>query len=116
MSIAKTQAERGYAIYRNVDLDQTGIVIKASRGKVYGWFLYNNATAARFVKFTNSTTINPGATTVFLTIQLPASSAATVWFDGGIEFDTGICVYGAQLVADNDATDPNYISANIFYL
>ena len=40
----------GYDIFRSIDLDETEEAVKASAGQVFGWYLFNAASATRFVK------------------------------------------------------------------
>jgi hypothetical protein len=93
--------------YRNISLLNTGVNIKAAPGVVTGWYLANNAAAARFVKLYNETTVPVAADTPLLTIELPAGSAANVSFANPINFSAGIGIRGTQLVADNDNTAPS---------
>ncbi len=109
----------GLDIFRSIDVDETEEEIKASAGKLYGWFLYNAASAVRFIKFYNATaaSVSVGTTTPILTIPLAAGAAANVEFTNGIPFSTALCIAATTAVADSDTGAPgaNEIIANIFY-
>jgi len=117
LAFLQGRPDGGLTPYRNLDLGTTGQVVKATTGVVYGWYLSNNAAAARFVKFYNKATAPTGGDTPLLTIQLPASSAANVYFGPGIQFAAGISLRGTNLIADADATAPtaNDIVVNLLY-
>lgn len=102
---------------RVIDLSTTGQIAKATPGVLHGYYLANNAATARFVKLYNKATAPTGADTPLATLELPASSAANVWFGPGIAFSAGISVRGTQLVADADATAPaaNDLVVNLFF-
>src|SRR5262249_50555220 len=82
----------GLTTYRLLSAASTnGNNIKGSAGKVYGWYLYNNAAYACFVKLYNkATSPSVGSDTPFLTIPLPSNSGANTFSDIGIPFGTGI--------------------------
>lgn len=109
----------GLDIFRSIDVDETEEEIKATAGKLYGWFLYNAASAVRFIKFYNATaaSVVVGTTTPILTIPLAAGAAANVEFTNGIPFSTALCIAATTGVADSDTGAPgaNEIIANIFY-
>ena len=108
----------GLLTYRNIDLDETGKLIKGSAGQVYGWFLYNNAATTRYVKFYNKATApTVGTDTPVMTVPIPAGSGANVEYNVGIAFATGIGVGATATVADNStsAPDANDVIVNIFY-
>ena len=108
----------GYTIYRNLDTGSTGANIKASAGQVFGYYIYNNATSVRFVKFYNKATApTVGTDTPVITLGIPASSAANVDFANGIAFATGIGIGATTGVADNNTTAPssNDVVVNIYY-
>lgn len=107
-----------YLIYRNLDLDEGGDVIKNSAGLVYGYFIYNNSASTRFIKFYNkATTPTVGTDTPVMTIPLPSYAAANVEFKGGIEFDTGIGIGATTGLVDADTGAPtsNDVIVNILY-
>jgi len=108
----------GLSIYRDIDLDETGISIKASAGQVYGWYLYNAASSVRYVKFYNKATApTVGTDTPVMTVPIPQLSAANVEYNVGIAFATGIGIGATTGVADNDTGAPgaNEVIVDIFY-
>src|SRR3954451_9824386 len=100
--MASGQAVATWNTYRNLDLGITGQVIKASPGEVSGWFIANNAVAARFVQLYNKATTPTQADTPQLTLQIPAGASANVLSEAGIDFTTGIAIRASTGVADND--------------
>jgi hypothetical protein len=111
--------QNGVLVYRNISLVATGVNIKATQGKVYGWQIFNNAAAVRFVKFYNKATAPAVGTDVpVMTIQLAAASSSFVETAHGIDaFPLGIGIGATNLVADTDATAPsiNDVLVNVFY-
>jgi hypothetical protein len=108
----------GYSIYRDLDIDETGINIKASAGQVFGWFIHNAASSVRYVKFYNKASApTVGTDTPVLTIPIPAEAAANVEYLGGIAFATGIGIGCTTGLADNDTGAPsaNDVQVNVFY-
>lgn len=109
----------GLTTYKNLSVINSGVNIKASGGAIYGWYIYNNAAAVRYLKLYNlATTPTIGTDTPFITIGIPSASAANVFTPFGIIFDTGIGIGGTNGVADNNAGAPtaNDLVVNIFYL
>ena len=51
--MATTETLYTWATYRNINLGTTGQVAKSSAGQVGGWYLFNSAASARFVKLYN---------------------------------------------------------------
>ena len=116
--VARADTALACDTYRNISLLATGLLIKGGPGIVYGYYISNVAAATRFVKFYNKVTApTVGTDTPLLTICLPASSAANVYFGPGIGFGLGIGIGATQLVADADATAPaaNDVVVNVFY-
>jgi hypothetical protein len=108
----------GLSIYKNLDLDETGVSVKGSAGQLYGWFIYNNATSTRYVKLYNvSSAPTVGTTTPVFTLPIPAGAAANVAFPNGIAFDTGIGLGAVTGVADNSTGAPsaNDVTITLFY-
>jgi hypothetical protein len=115
--MATSEAIYTWATYRNINLGTTGQVIKASTGQLGGWYLFNNAAAARFVKLYNQATAPDQTATPLLTIQLPAGGGANLLAVAGIDFTTGISARATTGVADNDTGAPsaNDVIVNILY-
>lgn len=109
----------GLSIFRSLDLDETEEDVKTSAGQLFGYYLYNAAASARFVKVYNATAANVtvGSTTPVLTIPLPAGAAANVTFPYGVAFSTAISVAATTAVADADTGAPsaNDVVANLYY-
>lgn len=87
-------------------LTPTGGSIKASAGKVVGFYLSNKATSARFVKFYNATAVTMGTTAAAFEIPIPANGIAQINLPGGLSFATGImwAVTSASGLTDNTTT------------
>ena len=107
-------------IFRSIDVDETEEEIKSTAGVVYGWFIFNLATATRYIKFYNATaaSVTVGTTTPVLTFPLATGQGANVSFPHGIDFSTAICIAATTGVSDSDTGAPgaNEIIANIFYI
>lgn len=109
----------GLSIHRSIDLDESEEEVKGSAGQLYGYFLYNLATAKRYIKFYDGTAavIVVGTDTPVMTIPLEADQGANVNFGEGVQFSSGICIAATTGLADNDTGAPgaNEVVANIFY-
>ena len=107
----------GYSIYRNLDLDPTGVVVKATAGRLYGWWIANANASARFVKLYNKATAAAETDTPVMTLRIPGATSESEEFQGGISFATGISARATTGVADNDTGDPtaNDIVVNLLY-
>jgi hypothetical protein len=110
-------ASGGLSAYRNLDLGTTGQVVKNAAGQLYGYYLYNGAAAARFVKVYNKSTAPTGSDTPVLTIPLPAGAAANVFVPQGIAFGAGISARASTGIADADTGAPsaNDVVVNLLY-
>ncbi len=115
--MASGQAIATWNTYRSLDVQPTGVVIKSSPGEVGGWFICNQAVATRFIKLYDKATAPGSGDTPKLTIAVPASSAANILSESGIDFTTGIGIRATQNVADNDTVAPtaNDVVLCIFY-
>jgi len=92
--------------------------IKASAGKVTGWYIYNSNASARKVNFYNaSTTPILGTTVLHSAIIIPGLAAANVSFPDGIDFGTGIGIATVTELTDagNTAVALNDLIINIYY-
>jgi hypothetical protein len=109
----------GLSVYRLVSAAGTNAAsIKASAGQVYGWYLYNTASAMRVVKlYDTASTPTVGTTTPKLTIPIPAGSGANVEYTQGIAFSSGIGIGTTTGIADSDtgAVGANEVVVNLFY-
>jgi hypothetical protein len=91
--------------------------IKASAGKVTGWYIYNSNASARKVAFHNTAGTPTAGSSVFYTIVIPGLAAANVSFPDGIDFSTGIAITTVTELTDagNTAVALNDLIINIFY-
>lgn len=91
--------------------------IKASAGKVTGWYIYNSNGSARKVAFHNTAGTPTAGASVYFSIVIPAISGANCPFPAGINFSTGIAITTTTGLADSDATAvaANDLIINIFY-
>jgi len=109
----------GLTSYRNIDVDETGVLVKAGVAQVYGWFIYNAAAAARFVRIYNHVDAPAAgdAADCIATICLPAGSAANAFTDVGIACSAGIGLRATTAVADADVGAPgaNDVVVNLWY-
>lgn len=107
----------GLETYSTLDLGVTGEVVKEQPGQLYGWYIANNAGAARFVKVYDQATEPTHADIPMLTLELPASAAANAFTALGIAFDYGIALRATTGVADDDTGAPsaNDLVVNVFY-
>jgi hypothetical protein len=105
-------------IYRDIDIDETGIQIKGSPGLVFCITAINLVAADRFLKLYNIVAAPTVGTTVpVITIPLPENVPITISVAAGIEFDTGIGIGCTTGVADADTGAPgaNDVIVNVFY-
>ena len=109
----------GLTIGRNIDVDESGDLVGAAGAhQLYGWYLFNAASAIRYVKFYDKATAPVvGTDTPVLTIPLPAESGANVEYSVGIPFTLGIGIGATTAVADADTGAPgaNEVIAAILY-
>lgn len=97
--------------YRNLDLDETGVVVSALPIKVATLFLYNaHATAIRYVKFYNKATAAISTDTPILTIPVApgilGGEISVNLLHREFEFSTGLSLRCTTGVADNDTGAP----------
>lgn len=108
----------GSSIYKNLDIDETGVNVKASAGQLYGWYLFNNAASTRYVKlYDKATAPTVGTDAPVFTLPVPAGAAANVAFPNGIAFSNGIGVGAVTGVADSSTGAPsaNDVTIALFY-
>jgi hypothetical protein len=93
------------------------ISIKASAGKVTGWYIYNSNANARKVAFHNTAGTPTAGSAVYLSIVIPGLAAANVSFPDGIDFSTGIAITTVTGLPNSDASivGLNDLIINIFY-
>lgn len=85
--------------------------LKASAGQVYNLQVSNSAASACFFRFYNlATAPTVGTSTVYKTIQVPASGTVVAAWPDGLAFSTGIAWACTGGIADSDTTS---ISTNV---
>lgn len=91
--------------------------IKASAGKVTGWYIYNSNASARKVAFHNTAGTPTAGSSVVSAIVIPGLAAANVSFPDGIDFSTGIAITTVTELTDagNTAVALNDLIINIYY-
>lgn len=109
----------GWDVYRSIDIDETEEEVKATAGRIGGWYFFNAHTATLYLKIYNATAANVivGTTTPRVTIPIPSGSAANVMGEQGILFDTAITIACTTGLADNDTGAPaaNMLIGNLLY-
>jgi len=120
LGVAVYPAARAYTIYRNLDLDETGINVKNAAGRLHGIVVNNlHATTLRYLKLYNKATAPSVGTDVpVMTIPVKALSDSIIMeFYGGIAFSAGIGVGATTGLADADTGAPgaNEIVCHLFY-
>lgn len=109
----------GLSFNKNIDVDESEDAVSASPCQLYGYYFYNAATSARYLKLYNATTANVtvGTTTPDLTMPLPAGAAGHISFSHGITFSTALTIAATTGIADNDTGAPsaNDVAVMTFY-
>jgi len=78
--------------------------VKASAGKLLGWYISNTNAAARYIKFHNTASAPTPGSGVVMAFMIPAGGAANMGFGEGIDFATGIAFSLVTGAADADTT------------
>jgi hypothetical protein len=91
--------------------------IKASAGKVTGWYVYNSNANARKVAFHNTAGTPTAGSSIHSSIVIPGLAAANVSFPDGIDFSTGIAITTVTDLTDAGSTAValNDLIINIYY-
>jgi hypothetical protein len=110
----------GYATNRLIAAGTTNAtLVKTSPAEVHGWYLYNAAAYAVFLKLYDSATIpTAGSGTPKITIGVPAGAGANLLgADEGATFTAGLGYTITKLAADNDTTVvvAGDLIVNLFY-
>ena len=114
----QSAATGGDTVFHLVSAATTNLTnIKASAGKVTGWYIYNSNGSARKVAFHNTAGTPTAGASIYYSLVIPALSAANVSFPDGINFATGIAISTVTGLADTDtvAVALNDLIINIFY-
>lgn len=122
-TVSVPNSSDGLDIYRNLDIDETKQLVKASKGQLYGLWFTNTATTTRWLKFYDAplSSVTVGSTTPKLTVGLPGNSSDDIsgLFNGqhGLSFTSAICVVCTTGLADSDTGAPgaNDVVINLFY-
>lgn len=88
-------------------LTSTAQVIKATAGKLLGYYLYNPNATAQFVQFYNvaAASVTVGTTTPLFMITVPPTSAANLWMQpGGITFSNAGWSWAATSTAGGNGS------------
>lgn len=106
----------GYC-YRNLDLDETGILIDIGSVQVYGVTLFNgHATALRYVKLYNKATAPTSSDTPTVTIPIKAQETIEVLANSvGVKFVDGLGMRATTGLSDSDTGAPgtNEVVVNV---
>lgn len=86
-------------------LTNSAQAVKASAGKLGGWYIYNPNSSAAYVVIYNiaAASVTVGTSTAKLILCIPATSAANLEMVNGIYFDTAISVAAATTGGGNTA-------------
>lgn len=86
-------------------LTNSAQAIKASAGKLGGWYIYNPNASAAYVPIYDvaSGSVTVGTTNPLMVLTIPASSAANLELVNGITFGTAISAAAATTAAGNSA-------------
>lgn len=80
-------------------------VVKAAKGKVYGFQIFNTTASAKYVRLYNKATAPSGADTPVRRIMVPANGVASYHVGQGLDgFGAGIAFTATGAPADADAT------------
>jgi hypothetical protein len=113
-----SSASGGDTVYHLVSAASTNATnIKASAGKVTGWYIYNSNASARKVAFHNTAGTPTAGASIYYSLVIPGLAAANVSFPDGLDFSTGIAITTVTGLTDSDATAValNDLIINIFY-
>lgn len=114
----------GASVYRNLDLGNTGISVKATAGTLYGIIAFNAALATpsgtqeRFLKIYDKATAASNADTPIMTIPLESGVQAPIKLPAcGVAFTNGLSVRATTGIADNNNGSPgtNDVTVNLIY-
>lgn len=117
--ILKPTTSGGVDTYTNINVNATGVNIKASAGQLYGYYCFNNSsTSVRYVRLYDSASApTVGSTTKKTIFGIPANAAANVFSEIGVAFSSGIGIGATGAVGDADTTNPssNDVVCTIYY-
>lgn len=86
-------------------LTSTAQAIKASAGKLKGYFIYNPNGTAQFVQFYNTAqgSVTVGTTNPLFMLTIPPASAANLWMESGVSFSTAMSWSATSTAGGNGA-------------
>ena len=95
----------------------TAQAVKASAGKLYGYYAYNPEAAVTFVHFYNvaAASVTVGTTNPLFTLAIPAASAANLMSDIGITFSNAGWSVAATTTAGGNTAPATGISLVAWY-
>lgn len=98
-------------------LTNSAQVIKASAGKLYGYFIYNPNSSAQFVQFYNTAaaSVTVGTTAPLFMLTIPASSGANLMSDIGITFSNAGWSWAATSTAGGNGAPATALDAVAWY-
>lgn len=106
-----TRTSGGPTSFRNIDADETGVVVKASAGQLYWLYVTNLHTAPLYLRFYNKSTapLSTDTTLIAHTFVVPSQGTANgagflLVMPLGIPFASGISYRVTTGSADNDAS------------
>lgn len=107
-------------VYRTLNGAQAGVVIKAGRTSVRGWYIGNLDTNPAYVKLYNQASAPDELETPVMTLYLPATSAANLSIGPEVALDNftaGLSVRCTSAPADASIVSPaaNTLILNVFY-
>lgn len=112
-----TATSGGLSMYRNLDVNATGSVIKGSAGQIYYLMISNIPTTEAYVKLYNKASAPTSADTPVMTIPMKRDDFYPVEIVPGSEFSLGIGIRATTALADANNASPavNTIVVNIGY-
>jgi hypothetical protein len=92
--------------------------VKASAGKLHGWYIYNSNAAARKVAFHNTAGTPTAGSGVTDSLVIPPASAANAFTETGIAFSTGIAFTTVTDLTDagTTAVGASDLVINLWYI
>lgn len=105
--------------YRNLDVDETGVVVSALPAEIIRYHFFNNSAAVLYLKIYNKATAAVAADTPIQTLALPIKVPVTLNLtDAEIKLNTGLSLRATTGIADADTGAPaaNDVSVNLAYV
>jgi hypothetical protein len=103
----------GLSFYKNINLQNSDVSVKASAGQVYWIFAINLGSTPRYLKFYNAATasVTVGSTAPDLTIPIPShgdtnGAGVQINIPMGLAFGTAITIAATTGIGDSDSGNP----------